>query len=141
MTKALARCSFKEFVNSQFFNDFCTQDRRGRDNYISDYTPDFTQYRLVLCTQDCGYGQYLHTIYKRHKPNGEWVKFIDFSDEQAEDDFVCGLFGDRDTGKPFCVDITSNRFSLVFNLSEEQIEALEQSADYDDNYFPNYVVK
>ena len=129
----LAECTFKEFVNSPFFDEFCTSDREGGDALISD------KEKIALCTDDCGYGHYLHSFYKKG-PSGRWVKKGEFSDEQISDDGYVQLKGGYN-GAPKSIDIFIGSFEFEFVLTYDMVNAFRTAYQYgDDGYFPDYEV-
>ena len=132
--KVLAECSFKEFVNSQFFDDYYSSDRDGRDVFCGDGA------KIVLCTEDCGYGEYLHSFYKR-SPSGKWMKKYDFSDQQLADDAIVYLMGNSLNGDADALlfEIGSADFEIV--LTKDMISSLRWAyEDGVDGYFPDFEV-
>ena len=129
--KVLAETSFREFVHCPFFEDFYTEDKEGRDVFEAPGA------KIVLCTEDCGYGQYLHAFYRK-SPSGRWIKKLEFSDEQLED-AVVRLIGDEKTGDPdyllFIIGSAEFEFVLTNDMAESLKQMLDDGFGY---YFPDY---
>ena len=129
----LTGCSFPNFNMSDFANEFI-KDENGKQVFS---TPDA---KLVFCTEDCGYGMYLHTFYSKNtdSPNSRWHKRLDLSDEQLNGDCYVYLVGDV-YNNPIEIIFEIGASLIVFTLTEEMKKALKEAKEYDFyDYYPNW---
>ena len=129
--RVLSNCSFREFDCSDFASEFIKEDDKGRMSFTSEIS------KLVFCTDECCFGQYLHTFYD--KGNKRWIKRLDLSDEQLFDDCMVYLMGDAfDNPEEIVMEVGISLFR--FPLSEDMKKSLNESRVFEiENYFPNWI--
>lgn len=128
----LTNCSFPEFNASDFLNEFITKEK-GKEAFI---TPTA---KLIFCTEDCGYGMYLHTFYdKSNENNSRWYKRLDVSDEQLTQDCSVYLAGDE-CGNPIEIVFEVGASLIIFTLTNEMKKALNEAKEYGFyDYYPDW---
>ncbi len=129
--KTLIECSFREFWQSSFCDEFCEENevkiilKSPKSKIVEDISDSSCMFGAVCLFQ----------FYK--KGADRWVKKAEVSDEEISDSGIVRLMGDNLTGDPCMISFDLGDQSFDFYLSEEQIHSLRNMQEYEglEGYF------
>ena len=131
----LGSCSFKEFINSGFCNDFITTDKDG--NEVLETPGAKIVFSVEIDDEDMFGDNYLHYFYK--KGPQRWVKKLEASDQQLIDDCTVVLMGSKKDQSPESILFDFYYNSFEYPLTNEMIDAVKEAVEYKiTDYFPGY---
>lgn len=131
--KVLAECSFREFYNSPFMDDFI---RSENGQFV--FGGEGAKMVEMPCEGSMYDNDVLYVFYRRAPQR--WVRKLEVSEPQMAEDCVVSLEGDGLTGDPEAIMFDVGFDTFEFILTKDMIRELRAAEEdkFIDEYFPGW---